>query len=144
MSDPIDRRLQATFDLYEELAAALDADQLRSSLPVASNPIGMQLWCVVGARETWARAMDDGTWGPFACSIGSFAETHQPEIMREKLSTSATALTDAAAAAEPDETRIDLKLGLLEHENQHLGQLLRYILGPGIEPPDGWKRRFNL
>jgi hypothetical protein len=140
----IDARLDAVFGLYDELIASLDGAQLRQSLPVPSNPIGMQLWCVVGARETWARAMETGTWGPFGCSIASFEDTQKPGLIADALSTSASAFREAALTNPEDEARTDLKLGLLEHESQHLGQILRYLLGLGIEPPPGWKKRFAL
>ena len=140
----IDARLDAVFRLYDELVASLDGARLRQSLPAPSNPIGMQLWCVVGARETWARAMEKGTWGPFSCSIASFEDAHEPGPVARALATSASAFREAALATVADETRTDFKLGLLEHESQHLGQILRYILGLGIEPPPGWKKRFAL
>ena len=144
MQQLIDTRLDAIFELYEELVASLDDRQLRQSLPVPSNPIGMQLWCVVGARETWARAMRTGTWGPFACSIESFEDSHDPSLVAAALAASASAFREAALASPGDETRTDFKLGLLEHESQHLGQILRYLLGLEIEPPAGWKQRFAL
>ena len=144
MQQLIDARLEALFDLYAEIIASLDGAQLRQSLPVPSNPIGMQLWCVVGARETWARAMETGTWGPFGCSIGSFEDTQKPGLVAEALEASASAFREAALANDMDETRTDFKLALLEHESQHLGQILRYLLGLGIEPPPGWRKRFAL
>ena len=144
MQHLIDTRLEAVFGLYDELAARLDSAQLRQSLPVPSNPIGLQLWCVVGARETWARALATGTWGPFGCSIASFEDTLDPDLVARALAASASAFRAAALASPADETRIDLRLGLLEHESQHLGQILRYLLGLGIEPPPGWKERFAL
>jgi hypothetical protein len=104
----------------------------------------MQLWCVVGARETWARAMTTGTWGPFGCSIASFEDTRNPSLVADALAASASAFREAALASPADETRTDFKLALLEHESQHLGQILRYLLGLEIEPPPGWKRRFAL
>ena len=140
----IDARLDATFALYAELIDALDEPQLAQSLPVPSNPIGLQLWCVVGARETWARALESGTWGPFHCSIGGIEETRSRDVVARALETSAAAYRAAASAGTDDDARIELKLGLLEHENQHLGQLLRYLLGLGLAVPPGWKRRFAL
>lgn len=104
----------------------------------------MQLWCVVGARETWARAVKEGTWGPFGCSIASYEDTQKPDAVARALATSAASFREAALATTEDETRTDFKLGLLEHESQHLGQILRYLLGLEIEPPPGWKKRFAL
>jgi hypothetical protein len=140
----IDARLDAVFGLYDELVASLDSAQLSQSLPVPSNRLGMQLWCVVGARETWARAMEQGTWGPFGCSIASMEDSQTPDIVAHALTSSAIAFREAARANPEDDTRTDFKLGLLEHESQHLGQILRYLLGLGIEPPAGWKQRFAL
>jgi hypothetical protein len=57
---------------------------------------------------------------------------------------SASTFQEAALANPTDETRTDFKLALLEHEAQHLGQILRYLLGLGIEPSPGWKQRFAL
>ena len=144
MQHLIDARLDAAFKLYDELAATLDEEQLRQSLPVPSNPIGMQLWCVVGGRETWARAVATGTWGPFGCSIASLEDTQNPTLVAGALAASASALREAVLASPADEARTNFKLALLEHESQHLGQILRYLLGLGIEPPLGWKKRFAL
>lgn len=140
----IDARLDATFALYAELIDALEEPHLARSLPVPSNPIGLQLWCVVGARETWARALETGRWGPFRCSIGGVEETRRLDVVARALETSAAAYRAAAAAVTDDGARSELKLGLLEHENQHLGQLLRYLLGLGLAVPPGWKKRFAL
>lgn len=140
----IDARLDATFALYAELIDALDEADLRRSLPVPSNPIGLQLWCVVGARETWARALETGTWGPFRCSLAGVEETRRRDVVARALETSAVAYRAAAAGGTGDAARTDFRLGLLEHENQHLGQLLRYLLGLGLPVPPGWKKRFAL
>ena len=140
----IDARLDATFALYDELIASLEGPQLRQSLPVPSNPIGSQLWCVVGARETWTRALETGSWGPFRCSIGSYEDTQRPDVVARALAASASGFRTAALAKPDDDARTDLKLGLLEHEDQHLGQLLRYVLGLGLAVPPGWKKRFAL
>ena len=144
MQHLIDARLDAVFELYDELAATLDERQLRQSLPVPSNPIGMQLWCVVGGRETWARAVAMGAWAPFGCSIGSFEDTQNPALVARALTASASAFRESVLESPADEARTDFKLALLEHESQHLGQILRYLLGLGIEPPAGWKKRFAL
>lgn len=144
MQQLVDARLDAVFELYDELVASLDGGQLRRSLPVPSNPLGMQLWCVVGARETWARAMETGAWGPFSCSLESFEDTMKPELVVAALAGSASAFREAASASDADAARTDFKLALLEHEAQHLGQILRYLLGLGIEPPPGWRARFAL
>jgi len=58
-ADVIRERVQESLALYEEFASALPEASLASILPgLPSNAIGDQLWCVVGARESFTRAID--------------------------------------------------------------------------------------
>ena len=140
----LDAHLDESFALFDELVASLTGDDLRRKLPVPSNVIGAQLWCVVGARESWARAIVSGAWAGFSCSITSFDDVVRPEAMRQALASSAAAVREASKTAPQDEGRTDLKLRLLVHEAQHQGQILRYLLGLKVEVPPGWKKRFSL
>lgn len=140
----LDARLDEGFALYDELAASLAGEQLGQRLPVPSNPLGMQLWCVIGARETWARAIGTGTWGPFRCSITDPVDTTRPGVLAEALRSSGEAFRTVSGLAPQDDVRMELKLKLLEHESQHQGQILRYLLGLRLEVPPGWRRRFAL
>ncbi|MGH2395763.1 MAG: hypothetical protein ACRDFW_02005 [bacterium] len=136
--------LDESFAMYDELIASLTSDDLRQKLPVPSNVIGAQLWCVVGARESWARAIEKGAWSGFSCSITSPAEMVRTEVMGQALVSSAAAVREASRTVPNDEKRTDLKLHLLVHESQHQGQILRYLLGLRIEVPPSWKARFAL
>jgi uncharacterized damage-inducible protein DinB len=136
--------LDESFALYDELVASLTGDDLRRKLPVPSNVIGAQLWCVVGARESWARAIESGAWAGFSCSITSPDDVVKPEVMRQALASSAAAVREAGKTAPRDDGRTDLKLRLLVHESQHQGQILRYLLGLKVEVPPSWKKRFAL
>ncbi len=140
----LETHLDESFSLYQELVASLTGDDLRRKLPVPSNVLGAQLWCVIGARESWARAVEAGAWAGFSCSITHAGDMVNPEVMRQALLSSATAVRTACQAAPQDEARTDLKLRLLIHESQHQGQLLRYLLGLKMEVPSGWKERFAL
>ena len=63
----VQRSFDRSFGLYRDLLAALDEDGLRSRLPgLKSNTIGAQLWCVIGARESYGRVPQQR-----ACSPGS-------------------------------------------------------------------------
>jgi hypothetical protein len=143
--DPIlESHLDESFALYDELIASLTGDDLRRKLPVPSNAIGEQLWCVVGARESWARAIAQGAWAGFSCSITSPADVASPEVMGPALARSAAAVREAGKTAAHDEVRTELKVRLLVHESQHQGQILRYLLGLKIALPPSWKKRFAL
>lgn len=140
----LEAHLDESFAMYDELIASLTSDDLRQKLPVPSNVMGAQRWCVIGARESWARAIEKGAWVGFSCSVTSPADVVKPEVMGQALARSAAAVREASKTAPNNEGRTDLKLRLLVHESQHQGQILRYLLGLKIQVPPSWKKRFAL
>jgi hypothetical protein len=72
--------------LYTDLADTLTPEMFGSRLgDLPSNTIADQLWCVVGARESYARAARDGGWKGFASSLNleSAHETqHHGQLIR--------------------------------------------------------------
>ena len=143
-SEVIGGRLEDSFGLYEELVSGIDEPSLAAKLPgLPSNALGAQLWCVVGARESFARAIRVGTWEGFSCSL-SAAETRDRDAVAADLSRSAQAVLDAIGDLDSDDERWRLSLRLLEHESAHQGQLIRYLYGLRLEIPAGWKDRYAL
>ena len=70
MRDMVAARLRVAMGLYGDLVAALPAEALGLRLAeLPSNSIGSQLWCVVGARESYVRAISAGKWQGFACRV---------------------------------------------------------------------------
>ncbi len=53
-------RLATLMAMWDDLVAALPPEALATRLPIRSNPIGAQLWCIVGGRESYARALREG------------------------------------------------------------------------------------
>jgi len=141
----IRERIQGSFDLYDELAAELPEASLAEKLPgIPSNTVGAQLWCVVGARESFARAIQAGQWSGFSCSL-SADETREGNAVRAGLARSAAALLAAISDLDPDDDdRCRLVLRLLEHEAAHQGQLIRYLCGLRLPIPTGWRARYAL
>jgi hypothetical protein len=142
----ISARLAEAFRLYSDLVAALPAGALALDLAgLPSNRIGQQLWCVVGARESYARAIAAGTWRGFACGLPS-AQTGDPAAVASHLDRTAAeveaVLADGALAWTDGHER--LLVTLLEHEVQHHGQLIRYLYGNGLPIPPSWKERYSL
>jgi hypothetical protein len=139
-------RLRLAFGLYRDLVVSLPEEALALRLPeLPSNSVGSQLWCVVGARESYVRAVLAGKWQGFACRVTK-AESKQ-------LARVAAALAETAALAErvlADESlewtgeRQRLLVTLLEHEAQHHGQLIRYLYANRLEIPASWKERYAL
>lgn len=145
MKRVLDERLRDAFGLYDALIAALDDDALTRRLrDLPSNEIGQQLWCVVGARESYARAIERGGWAGFTCSLAA-ADTVHRERVADALQTSAATATDTLARLDDlTEVQQRLALTLLEHEAQHHGQLIRYLYGLRLPMPEAWKARYSL
>jgi hypothetical protein len=141
----IRERFDHSFALYDDLVASMPEDALAATLPgLPSNTIGAQLWCVVGARESYARALEGGEWAGFSCSL-SAADVLERESLRAGLSRSAETVGAALDAVGPDdEARGRLALLLLEHEAAHQGQLIRYLYGLRLPIPAGWRERYAL
>lgn len=132
-----------SFDLYRDLLDVLGGEVLSSRLAgLPSNTIGAQLWCVVGARESYSRAIQEGGWSGFSCSL---SDPLDAVLARQALDRSAEAVTAVLDGLESyDEARARLLLDLLEHEAQHHGQLIRYLYALGIQIPPSWRERYAL
>lgn len=141
----IRERLESAFELYDELVAGLPEASLASALPgLPSNAVGDQLWCVVGARESYARAIEAGEWSGFACSLSAAGSRERDAVARALSASAAGALGAVAVLDAADDARCRLSLQLLEHETAHHGQLIRYLYGLGLPVPAGWRSRYAL
>ena len=66
MNKTIKEKLERWFKLYEDLIEFLSEDALAEKLPgLPSNELGQQLWCVVGARNSYLKALKAGEWKGF-------------------------------------------------------------------------------
>jgi hypothetical protein len=134
---------ERSFALYRDLLDVLDERALASALPgLPSNSIGAQLWCVVGARESYARAIASGAWAGFTCSLD---EPGDPTKVTASLQESAERVSEVLKSSGPStEVQDRLVLDLLEHEAQHHGQLIRYLYALRLPIPASWKGRYAL
>ena len=73
VTDVLARRFDRAGQLYLDLVDALDSlgsGQLGARLAdVPSDRIGDQLWCVLGARESYPRAARAGSWQGFTSPV---------------------------------------------------------------------------
>lgn len=136
-------RIRSHFGRIDDLVESLPVEALGSRLPVSSSTIGAQLWCVIGARESYARALGSGEWSGFTCSL-EYGDRHDRDSVRAALARSSEAFEAAASEAPWDESRAESLLALLEHEAQHQGQLIRYLYGLDLPIPQSWAGRWAL
>lgn len=141
MSKKIKMKLDRSFALTHDLVLHLEEISLNLDLPnLPSNRIAGQLWCIVGARESYLKAIEAGEWQGFSCSLTTpkikqsvlvaLETTHQR--MNE---IDFTGLSDGQA---------ELAFDLLEHEIQHHGQLIRFVYGNGLGFPESWNKRYTV
>ena len=145
MNDLLRRRLSRAHTLYLDLVDVVTAEQLGSRLAdLPSDTLGHQLWCVLGARESYSRAARAGEWQGFTSPVAA-EELTDAAALRRALEATAVEV-DAWVAETPadDEDSFAYALALLEHETQHHGQLIRYLYGLGIPRPESWRRQYAL
>ena len=136
------KKIERAFNLTYDLIKSLSEDQLLLRLnELPSNRICDQIWCIVGARESYFNAVKNGGWCGFSCSL------REPQIKENSLNSldnSSSLLIKYCIARKLDVTQFDYLFDLLEHELQHHGQLIRYIYGNRLKFPESWKRRYSV
>jgi len=141
MSDILKARLDRAFTLTRDLVAHLDEGALGLDLPnLPSNRMAGQLWCVVGARESYLRAIEAGGWQGFSCSLS--APRAKGAVLAALEATQARLATFDFAGLSAGQ--LALAFDLLEHEIQHHGQLIRFIYANGLTFPDSWNKRYTV
>lgn len=135
--------LESLADSYEELADNLPDEAFVANLGERSNRVGQQMWCVIGARESYGEAIKAEKWQGFGCSL-SDDETRDKATVKAALAESSAAMKDLLASTEWSEYRDRVLVALLEHEAQHQGQLIRYVYSLGYSFPESWIRRWAL
>ena len=141
MNQQLKTRLDRSFKLTHDLVAHLDETCLNLDLPnLPSNRIAGQLWCIVGARESYTKAIETGGWKGFSCSLST------PRVKQSVLAALETTHKQMNTIDFTDltEGQIESAFDLLEHEVQHHGQLVRFVYGNGLTFPVSWNKRYTV
>lgn len=141
MNEKLKAQLERAFGLTRDLVVHLDEAALALDLPgLPSNRIAGQLWCMVGARESYMAGIVAGGWQGFSCSL----ETPRvKESVVGALETTQQRLGEIGFG-ELGEAQVQLAFELLEHEVQHHGQLIRFVYGNGLTFPGSWCERYTV
>ncbi len=136
------KRLKSALDLTAELVYSMKPTDLKLKLKdMPSNTIGEQLWCVIGARESYLKAIMNGSWVGFSCSL---MDTTSLEQIIFHLNKSSEDIFDYLRGTELNEKQEEFMLILLEHEVLHHGQFIRYVYGNKLPFPKSWNKRYNV
>lgn len=72
MNHILKAKLDRAFRRTHDLVTHLDQTSMNLDLPnLPSNPIAGQLWCIIGARESYTKAIETSGWKGFSCSLTS-------------------------------------------------------------------------
>lgn len=141
MRQILKNRLERAFALTADLVKHIDGAALGADLPnLPSNRISGQVWCVVGARESYTAAIEAGTWQGFSCSLNTPGNR---DAVLAALHSTAERLAHVDFKPLTDE-QIGLAFDLLEHEIQHHGQLIRFVYGNRLSFPESWNTRYTV
>ncbi|MGH7177258.1 MAG: hypothetical protein ACREJC_07755 [Tepidisphaeraceae bacterium] len=141
MTQKLKAQLDRSFELTHDLVAHLDETALGLDLPnLPSNRLADQLWCIVGARESYIKGIESGGWMGFSCSLKT---PRQKESVLSALENTRRHLGEIEIGGLTD-AQIDLAFALLEHEVQHHGQLIRYVYANRLTFPESWNKRYTV
>jgi hypothetical protein len=145
IKNQLSKRLELSNQLYIDLVAHIPESLLESKLAnLPSNTIGQQLWCVVGARNSYLNAAKAGAWKGFSCPL-AFDKTGNSQAVKGALvSTGEDVLKFISGSGDFNEVTVKFLFDLLEHEAQHHGQLARYLYGLKVGVPQSWKDRYHF
>ncbi len=136
------KNINRAFTLTKDLVDYLEEVNLQSKLPnLPSNMVSEQLWCMVGARESYLKAIKNNGWVDFSCSL---TDIKSKDAVMKSVSQSAVEVLDFLNGAVLNEQQLDFLMELLEHEIMHHGQLIRYMYGNKLGFPQSWSDRYTV
>lgn len=137
MRSTVRQSLESRMRSYVDLLAQIDEAALLETLDITRHKtVKAHLWCIIGARQSYARALQMGRWQGFECSMNAYGR----DDFAAALESSAKLVLDVMqAVSDWTPARDELLLALAEHEVMHEGQLIRHLYGVGRTPPKSWR-----
>ena len=131
MRETIVDNLAKRIGFYDDLIEQANDNTLAAELAVPRNrSLGAHLWCIVGTRESYAKAIAAGEMSGWSSSVKRFEQ----DEFRDKLTRSGRDLLDAiGAVSDWTPERDKLLAEVAEHEVMHEGQIIRLMFG--LEKP---------
>jgi hypothetical protein len=138
----IQERLEKAFALTSDLYNSLEQDNLQSKIiDLPSNTIGEQVWCIIGARESYLNAIKQSEWTGFECSL---KDHHNISDVLNLLDSTWEEIIQYLNENQKPWSQNQFVFDLLEHEIQHHGQLIRYFYANKLKFPESWNIRYTV
>jgi hypothetical protein len=140
--DMLKQRVLQALSLTDDFYNHINDGCLRLRISdVPSNTIGEQAYCIIGARESYLKALKIGQWDGFECSL---VDNNNKTLIINKLEETHTNIEGFLQDMSIGEINSNLLFDLLEHEVQHHGQLIRYAYANKLEFPKSWNIRYTV
>ncbi|TMW70919.1 hypothetical protein [Alteribacter natronophilus] len=140
--DTLKQRVLQAMSLTDDFYNHINEGCLRSRISeVPSNTIGEQAYCLLGARESYLKALIAGQWDGFECSL---TDSNDKSLLTGKLKETYANVEGFLQDNSSGKINTDLLFDLLEHEVQHHGQLIRFGYANKIEFPKSWNKRYTV
>lgn len=143
MKDTIIEHIHTIFSQYKELVERSSEGLLVRELAIPKNKtLGEHLWCVIGARESYAKSFPKGQWAGFSSSLERGDIGDKAKVLEHLTSSAQKAKNAIEHVSEWNDNRTELLLNLLEHETMHEGQIIRLVYGLEESLPKSWVDRW--
>jgi uncharacterized damage-inducible protein DinB len=115
-----------------------------------SQSVGYQLWCMLGAQESWVSLIETGQWKGFSCSVNTLRGGDALERFKRQMRLADEVLLEAMQRADLTGSLADGRsplahyLKLVEHEAHHQGQLINFIYAFDWPIPKSWEEKWHL
>ncbi|MFA9560456.1 hypothetical protein ACERII_24455 [Evansella sp. AB-rgal1] len=140
--EKLKQRVLQAMSLTDDFYNHINEDCLPLKIADApSNSIGEQAYCIIGARESYLKALKVGKWAGFECSL---TDSYNKTLIINKLEETHTNVERFFQDSSIGDMDSNLVLDLLEHEVQHHGQLIRYAYANNIVFPKSWNVRYTV
>ncbi|MFT5013642.1 MAG: hypothetical protein ACI9HA_002301 [Dinoroseobacter sp.] len=125
--------LKNRFESYNDIAESLNDQKLGEKIDAPKHKSLLEhVWCVIGARESYAKAIENGEWSGFTCSMSKYTTL---EVIEKLRSSAENFLAVANNVTEWTDEREELLLKLSEHEVMHEGGIIRHMYAIEIDIP---------
>jgi uncharacterized damage-inducible protein DinB len=136
--------------LTYDYLAVLEPQHLARTLPFsASQSLGYQFWCMLGAQESYLKKLEHGTWQRFASSLDQFAEV-TPAVIAQQMRAADEQLERYLAGTALDKRlqngqfAHEVVFQIIKHESHHHGQLINFLFFLGLPIPHSWQDEWAL
>ncbi len=106
MKGALIKNMTLRFAAYDELVLGCSDATLQTKLEVPKHKFFAEhLWCIVGARKSYAAAIEADEWKGFSCSLQQFSQADFSSKLKES---AAIVLSTLSAVEDWLEPRIEL------------------------------------